>query len=201
MESPKGKRVTWNKPGHAHELTFSCYRRLRLLDFDPIRRMFLESLGQARRELEYDVWAYVIMPEHVHLLVRPRNREYRIQDFRSAVKGKFASRALSWLRENKPTLHRRLVLMDKSAKAYRRFWQDGPGYDRNLWTPPVIWKSIRYIHGNPVQRKLAEIIDGWPWSSARWYLGIEPVELQIEGCPIVRPETERDIWKLWLEPE
>ena len=63
-------------PGHAHLLTFSCFRRMPLLSKDRTRRWFLEALGAARSALEFDLWAWVIMPEHVHLLIYPRREGY-----------------------------------------------------------------------------------------------------------------------------
>ena len=65
------KRRTFNDPGHAHELTFSTYRRTRLLEECAVCRLFLSKLDEARRGHRFEVWAYVQMPDHVHLLVWP----------------------------------------------------------------------------------------------------------------------------------
>jgi putative transposase len=60
-------------PGHAHYLTFSCYQRRPLLAAERPRQWLLEALCAARSRIAFDLWAYVIMPEHVHLLVWPRD--------------------------------------------------------------------------------------------------------------------------------
>lgn len=52
-----------------------------------------------------------------------------------------------------------------------RFWQEGPGFDRNLFSPEAITASMDYIHLNPVKRGLCEKATDWKWSSARFYLG------------------------------
>ena len=52
-----------------------------------------------------------------------------------------------------------------------RFWQEGPGFDRNLFGPEAITASMDYIHLNPVKRGLCEKATDWKWSSARFYLG------------------------------
>jgi putative transposase len=62
-------RKAWDQAGHAHELTFSCFRRLRLLGSDRTREWLLRSLETARSWWRFALWAYVIMPEHVHLLI------------------------------------------------------------------------------------------------------------------------------------
>jgi putative transposase len=50
-----------------------------------------------------------------------------------------------------------------------RFWQEGPGYDRNLNSESAVLASIDYIHANPVRRGLVEQARQWKWSSARWF--------------------------------
>jgi putative transposase len=59
-----------NEPGHAHELTFSCYRRFPFFSRDRV----CQWIEEARTSLDFDVWAWVFMPDHVHLFVRPRRR-------------------------------------------------------------------------------------------------------------------------------
>ncbi|MBC8876333.1 MAG: transposase [Planctomycetes bacterium] len=65
-------RRRFDIPGQARELTFSCYRRFQFLSRDRTREWFIEAMENARQEWPIDYWAYVIMPEHVHLLVYPR---------------------------------------------------------------------------------------------------------------------------------
>jgi putative transposase len=69
-----------NVPGHVHFYTFSCDQRLPLLTNDTWRIWLVESINHARKELDVALWAYVFMPEHVHLLVHPRRENYRISD-------------------------------------------------------------------------------------------------------------------------
>jgi putative transposase len=76
------RAVTNNNPGDAHGLTFSCYKRLPSLATDEAKLLFLDKLHRARKKHDVDVWAYVIMPEHVHLLVHPRRPIYSIEAFR-----------------------------------------------------------------------------------------------------------------------
>ena len=75
MRQPDGTirklRRSVNEPGHAHELTFSCYHNLPLLSNDPTRLWLLDALRQARAKLDLELWAYVIMPEHIHILLLP----------------------------------------------------------------------------------------------------------------------------------
>src|ERR1039458_7647356 len=56
---------------HLHFITASTYRRARLFDSDRFRRHFIATLDALRRELEFKVVGYVLMPEHFHLLLWP----------------------------------------------------------------------------------------------------------------------------------
>ncbi len=62
----------YNYPGHAHFLTFSCFKRLALLDRERARNWFVQALSEAKEKYEFALWAYVIMPEHAHLIIFPQ---------------------------------------------------------------------------------------------------------------------------------
>jgi putative transposase len=72
-----------------------------------------------------------------------------------------------------------LTIRERPGKMVFRFWQEGPGYDRNLNTAKSVLSSIDYIHNNPVKRGLVQSAVDWMWSSARHYIpeaGRLPVE-------------------------
>jgi len=55
-----------NLTGHAHFLTFSCFHRRLYLSRDRTRQWLIESIAHSMTQHRFDLWAYVIMPEHVH---------------------------------------------------------------------------------------------------------------------------------------
>lgn len=156
-------------PGHVHALTFSCYHRLPLLTKDRTRKWFLESLERACHKHEYDCLAFVIMPEHVHLVVAPRGETYSISNFLQSVKQSVSLKAKKWLVENDPAGMKRMQLIDGKGRIVFRFWQQGGGYDRNIVSERYLLSMIQYIHDNPVRRNLVEEPSDWTWSSAGWY--------------------------------
>jgi len=91
----------YDVPGDAHALTFSCFHRLPLLLQDRSRRWMLDGLVHGRALEMFDLWAYVIMPEHVHLLVWP-HPGVSISSILKSVKQPVAQRALRWLKEHEP---------------------------------------------------------------------------------------------------
>lgn len=66
------RKKTYNTPGDAHFVTYSCQERLPLLSKDRSRRRVIDAIREARSKQSFALWAYVIMPEHVHLLIWPR---------------------------------------------------------------------------------------------------------------------------------
>ncbi|MCG9894872.1 MAG: transposase [Fimbriimonadaceae bacterium] len=138
-------------------------------------RAFLRHLDRARTRHEFDVWAYVLMPDHVHLLVWPRSPSYRMAEIRNAVKQPFAREVLSRMEAEQDPILSRLQIGTR-----RRFWQAGGGYDRNIVSRNACLSSIEYIHHNPVAAGLAEQASEYPWSSAASHQGL-PSEFHLDS--------------------
>jgi len=144
--------------GSYHFLTFSCYRRLPYLDDDRERSTFLEELEKLRSRHQLYVFGYVLMPEHVHLLV------------------------------SEPKLHSLAVTLNvlkhetsQRLKGVRpQFWQRRY-YDFNVLTHRKFVEKLRYIHRNPVERGLVDNPQDWPWSSYRHWLTGEQSQVEIES--------------------
>ncbi|MFO0788675.1 MAG: transposase [Pirellulales bacterium] len=163
-------RRNFNLQGHAHELTFSCYQRLQFLRAERTCNWLLESLEAARRDRGFAVWAYVIMPEHAHILIWPRSSKYNISEIRRVIKEPVGRNAIAFLKENSPQWLAR-VTRQRGSKTERLFWQSGGGYDRNIESPQALQAVIEYIHLNPIRRGLVQSAQEWHWSSAAHYAG------------------------------
>ena len=111
---------------------------------------------------------FVFMPEHVHLLVNPLQLAPDIGLFLARLKQPFSKQIKQILVESKSPLLDQLTVLERPGKTCFRFWQEGPGYDRNLSNPKAILSSIDYIHTNPVDRGLCKRAADWKWSSARY---------------------------------
>ncbi len=159
-----------NEAGHVHVLTFSCYHGYQFLKAERCCKWLAESIDNARCKLDFALWAYVFMPEHAHLIVRPQNADYDIADIRHAIKSPVGQKAIQYLAENSPKWLPRLT-RNRGSKSERLFWQSGGGYDRNVVGPSTLIAEIEYVHMNPVRRGLVERADQWKWSSAGWFLG------------------------------
>ena len=128
--------------------------------------------------------AFVFMPEHVHLLVVPIGSEPAIGLYLARIKQPFSKWIKQRLVDVKSSLINRLAVIERPGKTCFRFWQEGPGYDRNLTTPAVIEAAIDYIQMNPVRRGFVKRAVDWKWSSASWYL-LDTARQQIPGLPFI----------------
>jgi len=169
----------FDEPGDAHFLTFSCYRRMALLNKDRTRLWLVGSIEEARVKHAFDLWAWVFMPEHVHLLIWPRQPGYGTDKILADIKRPVGQKAIRWLRRNCPAFLERLTVRNRN-RTYRRFWQAGPGQDRNVYDVATAYQIIEYIHNNPVRRGLVARAEDWPWSSAAEWAGKEDVILKID---------------------
>ena len=135
-----------------HFLTFSCFRRLPLFGEAEVRMLFLTELENARIQYQFGVLAYVVMPEHVHLLL-------------SEPEELSLSVALQMLKQNVSRKARKSGLYS----ADHAFWETRY-FDFNVWSRSKQVEKLRYIHRNPVARGLVQKPEEWRWSSFRHYM-------------------------------
>jgi len=181
--APRKTRRSYNISGHARALTFSWYRRMPLLTAERSRGWLIDSLARARTRMTFELWAYVIMPEHVHLFLRPLSESAEIAAILQAIKQGVARKATNCLRANHPRWLQRLAVRRPTGRVEHRFWLQGGGYDRNIVTDKAARAVIDYIHHNPVHRGLVSSPTDWPWSSARWFAGTGDALLEMDAFP------------------
>jgi putative transposase len=163
---PSGLHRTYGAH-HLHFITCSCYRRSPLLGSARARDRFLAILEQTRQGYRFVVVGYVVMPEHIHLLVT--EPEVGTPSTVMQVLKQRTARAL--LAKKKRSDPRQRNLFDRVP--HRAFWQ-ARFYDFNVWTTKKRVEKLRYMHRNPVRRGLVESPEQWRWSSCRSYLLGEP---------------------------
>ena len=141
--------VHFQNTGQMHFLTFSCYHRLPYLATPESRETFESALERTRRKYQFVIAGYVVMPEHVHLLVN----EPKLCGLDQAIKS--------------------IKLSVAQRRRERPFWQ-ARYYDFNVFTEKKYFEKLRYLHRNPVARGLVAKPEDWMWSSFHLYAtGIE----------------------------
>ena len=149
---------------HLHFITCSCYRRLPLLRSARSRDRLLSVLEQTRQRYRFVVVGYVVMPEHIHLLLS--EPEVGTPSTVMQVLKQRTARAL--LPKTKPRDPRQIKLFGE-IPARAPFWQTR-FHDFNVWTEKKRAEKLRYMHRNPVKRGLVATPEDWRWSSYRFYL-------------------------------
>jgi putative transposase len=177
------RRRRFDEQRHARELTFTCYRRYPFLARERTREWFREAIETARIKVGVALWAYVVMPEHVHLLIMPSGRAGQVSRFLREAKEPVARKAIDYLKVSAPGWLAKIAVQEGSRLRHR-FWQPGGGYDRNVTEISSLRSMIDYIHANPVRRGLVERAEDWEWSSARWFAGQRPVKIEMDGSVI-----------------
>ncbi len=171
--------------GQVHFLTFSCYHRLPLLTEMRMESAFLLALEYVRRRFQMYVWGYVVMPEHVRLLVS------------EPVDNRLA-RAMQILKTNVAITARK---QGKRTEGGTPFWQ-ARYFDHNVRNSAGFVTQLRYIHRNPVKRGLCNRPEDWPWSSFKAWATGENGIVEVESrWTAARREADRGLWTPALSAE
>lgn len=160
---------------HLHFITCSCCRRLPFLNSAGARDRFLSLLEQTRQLYHFVVVGYVVMPEHIHLLIS--EPEVGSPSTVMQVLKQRTARALLPKRKRRDPRQRSLFDEETTQRA---FWQ-ARFYDFNVWTSKKRGEKLRYMHRNPVKRGLVKSPEQWRWSSYRFYLLGEPGVVQVNA--------------------
>jgi putative transposase len=144
----------YQQEGDDHFITFSCYGREPYLNTPSARDTFLKSLEFVRKRYNFEVLGYVVMPEHVHLLVS----ESRDKPLATAIQA--------------------LKLSVSKLMTPRPFWLTRY-YDFNVFSHNKLVEKLHYMHMNPVERGLVSAPESWPYSTYRHYTLNEPTPVQI----------------------
>jgi putative transposase len=151
--------------GDLHFVTFSCYQRRPLLGAPRARDLFVKILGELREQYSVLLVGYVVMPEHVHLLVSESNSATP-SAFLQVLKQR-VSRAL-WHRGRTTARNQGLRRPADAEIVLPSFWQQR-FYDFNVWSHEKRGEKLDYMHLNPVKRGLVTLPGDWPWSSWSFY--------------------------------
>jgi len=154
---PRGLK-RYHESGQTHFITFSCYHRRPLLRPPEAAQVFEAELESVRRAYCLRVYGYVVMPDHVHLLVSEPERSSLAEAIKALKQG----------------VSRRLRTEDG------RFWQTRY-YDFNVRDERKRIEKLRYIHRNPVNAQLCVNPEDWPWSSFRHYSDGQVGTVEIES--------------------
>jgi len=148
----------YQKDGHYHAINFTCYRQQSWLEDKHSCIVFEETLEALRKRHNFYLFGYVIMPNHVHLLLS-EPAQHTLATTISVLKGETSK----LLKGDRP-----------------QFWQTRY-FDFNVFTQKKFVEKLRYIHRNPIKEGLVEKPEDWPWSSFGHYLTGDIGRVEVES--------------------
>jgi putative transposase len=167
-----------------HFITFSCYQRLPLLSTPCARDLFVQELARVRAEYGFKLVGYVVMLNHVHLLMSEP-----VKGTPSTVMQMLKQRVSRKMRScggaPSPGFEggSRSFRLNEDGQEGKAFWQER-FYDFNVYRSGKVKEKLNYMHANPVIRGLVQHPKDWPWSSWSFYFqdgkGLLPMDLLID---------------------
>lgn len=141
-----------NLPGALHFVTGNFRNRQPVFTDTDCCRVFLEQLGTLLHDWPSKLIAYVLMPDHFHLIVNPRDG--RIREFMLDLKSLSAKQIVE------VNTRFRFEKTEDGFQVWQESFKGQP-----LWSSWMIWQKINYIHANPVKAGLVKSARDYYWSS------------------------------------
>jgi putative transposase len=163
-------------PQYPHHVTQRGARKQKTFFGKYDYQMYLELLGRARERSGVEIWAYCLMPNHVHLIVVPHRRDSLAEFFRQA--------------------HRTYTLAINAREGWQgHLWQER--FHSFVMDENHLLAAVRYTELNPVRAGICELPSEWPWSSYRAHLkGVD------DKLVTVGPMLSRiDNWRNYVKSE
>jgi putative transposase len=164
---------------HAHFVTFTVLDWIDFFTRKEYSEIFIQSVKYCQEHKGLEVFGYCIMPSHIHLIVRAKDKE-RLEDIIRDLK-RHTSKSYHKLLEDKNTnwesRRRWLLWLMKHAGSYNsnnkgfQFWQQH-NHPVELWSDEVFYQKLNYIHLNPVVAGFVSQPEEWLYSSARDHAGL-----------------------------
>lgn len=159
----------WPHPpavGPLHFVTVTTHKRIPLFTLNVLCHECVSALAEVRARFPFEIFAYVLLPDHFHLLIRPAHGD--VSRLLQKIKSLAARKTLARLKVNR---NYKLLAGLRKARPGRRghFYQvfQESFRDLHLWSLWMVKQKIDYIHKNPLNERLAVNVAAYPWSSWR----------------------------------
>lgn len=170
-------------PDHLYFISTTAVDHVHLFRRDVIKRIIVDSLDYMRAHSWIRIYVFVVMPNHVHIVVRFLGQRTLADVMRDFKKHTSKQIIRQYHAENNQKV---LAFLEQAAaqipKQRYKVWEDR--YDaRNVFSPDFLRQKVEYIHNNPCQPhwRLAERPEDYPWSSARFYLTGEESIIKVDN--------------------
>ena len=171
---PTGLR-RFQESGQTHFVTFSCLKRRPYFGSAALYDLFVRCLEDMRCRFEMRVYGFVVMPEHVHLLLSEPTA-VKFAEAMHYLKLSFSKRVPGLVSRTQLSAHKTCANLGHRGS----FWEKRY-YDRNVRDYREFTLTLQYLHRNPVARGLVVAPEEWKWSSYRQYALREVGVVELES--------------------
>ena len=167
----------YDHDGRARFITFGVHQRNPVLTDTTLRRLVIKCIDDIRNDYKLRLIGYVIMPEHVHLVLIPPE-EVKLGYVIGELK-RISARQIHRHLDNTDSVLTNRFMVTRNGRKKFAFWQRRC-FDHNCRSEEAMWSRVEYCHKNPVLRGLVAKPEDWIWSSYRWYAGDRDVVLRMD---------------------
>jgi putative transposase len=167
----------YDHDGRARFVTFCTHHKLPILSNHLFRDIVVDRLYETCTDFHLKLLAYVVMLDHVHLVVVPPD-DLELGPIIGDVKRHTARDIHKLLKGTASDLSGEL-LVRRDGKEKIAVWQRRC-FDHNCRTTESVWEKVNYCHNNPVRKGLVRQAADWQWSSFGYYASSDNVLLEID---------------------
>jgi putative transposase len=153
---------------------------------DAIKIIAFNALDEARKSAGFSIYAYVIMPDHLHAITDGNLKPSKVLQF---INGIISRRVIDHLKEHGHNASLQKLRHETKERAYRYSLWDHHSNVFSITSEDMFMEKVNYIHQNPVKAGLVENAEHYRWSSVR----------QWKGCPLddepLKVDIDRIVWK------
>ena len=171
-------------PESLYFVTTTAVRKAHIFRRDVMKRILIDSLSYMRTQRWTELYAFVVMPNHLHFIARCLP-DHPLADVLRDFKKHTAKQTIRQYQAegNQKVLAFLAEAVPRPQKQRYKVWDDD--YDaKEVFTPEFLKQKMDYIHNNPLQPHwcLAERAEEYPWSSARFFLMDEPALIALDDA-------------------
>ena len=163
-----GIQKIFDVEGHAHFTTINVYKRIHILENYKFCDLIIENLEYYRKKFQYKLLGYVILPDHLHMIVIPNSRTKYSDVIRDFKKGTAFAVIKRLSNTKNQDLLDKFSLNPVKRDQCRSIWQR-KYFDFNIFSGKKFLEKLEYMHNNPVNLRLVKNPEDWKYSSWRNY--------------------------------
>ena len=172
------------QPDHLYFVTTTAIQHHHLFQRDVVKRLVVDTLDCMRLRQRFHLYAFVVMPNHVHMVIQCRAEDPPpgvLRDFKKHVADRLIRQYQ--VEGNRDALALLASAVTRPDRQQHKVWEDS--YQAtDLFSPGVLRQKMTYLHNNPCQPhwQLVEFPEDYPWSSARFYILEQPAIIPLHNA-------------------